>query len=122
MRNPDRAGAAAPPCDACPVAPGRTCLGLIHPPVCDDIRRGKPGRAAQLRRLSLRDPGGRPPTDPGDIGRIDADLCPHGAGACGCGAEPRLCGHPDRPAEVWRPDCLRCVELAGWEGSIGAIA
>ena len=103
-------------CNGCPVAAQLACLGEIHPPLCDDVRRGHPGRAEQL--AALADPGAAP--DAGEA--IKADLCPHGAGACGCGPLPRLCGHPDRPAEVWRPACLRCVAVGEWEARIGTIA
>lgn len=51
-----------------------------------------------------------------------ADTCPHAAGPCGCGSgPPRLCGHPDRPAEVRRPACLACVARAGWEAGVDSI-
>jgi glycosyltransferase involved in cell wall biosynthesis len=39
------------------------------------------------------------------------ELCPHGSGPCGCGdGPPRLCAHPDHPAEVRRAYCLECPE------------
>lgn len=108
-------------CEVCPVPPGLPCFGLDHPPTCDDVRAGLPGRAAQL--LLLADPWApRPAAVRGDdvAAAIDADLCPHGAGACGCGAEPRRCGHPERPAFVWRAACLRCSRERAWERA-GAI-
>jgi len=37
------------------------------------------------------------------------ETCEYGSGPCGCGAAPRICSHPDRPREVYRADCLRCV-------------
>lgn len=46
---------------------------------------------------------------------MGAELCPMGSGPCGCGSEARLCGHPDRPLEVWRHDCIQCVSLDSWE-------
>lgn len=111
-------------CDSCPVRRDRPCLGAIHPPACDDVHRGLPGRAEQLVALAYSGDREVPPPAPGPDLRLAmlADLCPIGAGPCGCGASPRLCGHPDRPAEVWRVDCLVCVSLADWERSIGVIA
>ena len=55
-----------------------------------------------------------PPSDLDARLAMDAELCPSGAGACGCGAEPRRCGHPDRPPGVFRRDCLACVTRAWW--------
>ncbi len=40
---------------------------------------------------------------------MKVELCPHGSGPCGCGSgPPRLCSHPDHPAEVRRAYCLQC--------------
>jgi hypothetical protein len=48
-----------------------------------------------------------------------AETCPCGTGPCGCGSgPPRSCGHPDRPSEVRRADCLACVAREWWEGAV----
>jgi hypothetical protein len=49
---------------------------------------------------------------------MEADLCPHGSGPCGCGPEPRVCGHPDRPTLVRRGDCLGCLARDWWEAGV----
>lgn len=43
------------------------------------------------------------------------ETCPFGSGPCGCGSgPPRLCSHPDHPAEVRKAECMTCkaAELA----------
>lgn len=81
--------------------------------------------AEQVRRMvgdpADAGPPGRDPGPPLDEVRLAllAELCPCGSGPCGCGTgPPRSCGHPDRPAEVRRPDCLRCRSRAWWESGV----
>ena len=107
-------------CESCPVrglAAIRPCPGTGHGRFCDDVRRGLPGRAAQLIAVAT---GGEPPRSAEETARLraamDAEICRHGSGPCGCGAEPRICSHPGRPDAVKRDYCLLCVLRPDWHG------
>lgn len=101
-------------CDVCPVRGMKTiqpCIGdQGHTPVCDDVRRGMPGRAEQLKAIAT----GVESRSEAEVDRLrialEAELCEWGSGACGCGQVQRDCGHPDpeRPRKAWFVECIKC--------------
>jgi hypothetical protein len=113
-------------CNPCPVSPELTCPGEGHRAFCADMAAGLPGRAAQLVALAEGRPlpgavPARPATDLELRLAMAAELCPSGTGPCGCGGgPPRSCGREDRPAEVWRVNCIACVTVDWWQEGVEA--
>ncbi len=73
-----------------------------------ETHAGRPGMAAAGPDLRLA---------------MVTEICPCGSGPCGCGSgPPRICSRPDRPSEVRRADCLRCVTHDWWRAGVDAVA